>query len=86
MIRGTIILLAMVVMTFAAQKKRQSRLSLGLVGLLMLLLGAGCAGSVKKSVATGGTPSGDYTLTLTGSSGTGANAITHSMNVTLVVN
>jgi hypothetical protein len=68
-----------------AGRRRRMRLTLGLA-MLMVLLGVGCTGSVRSTTPIAGTPAGTYTLTLTGSSGTGSSALTHSINVSLAVN
>jgi len=68
-----------------AGRRRQVRLTLGFA-IVMVVLGAGCTGVVKNTTTVSGTPAGTYTLTLTGASGTGSSATTHSINVTLVIN
>jgi hypothetical protein len=71
------------------KRKQQVRWALGTAVLLVALVSEGCAGLVTGSankVNNVGTPPGNYPLTLTGASGSGASAITHSVNVTLTVN
>jgi Phosphoesterase family/Abnormal spindle-like microcephaly-assoc'd, ASPM-SPD-2-Hydin len=68
-----------------AGRRGQVRLTLGFA-LLVVALGAGCTGTVKSTMPVSGTPAGTYTLTLTGASGAGSSATTHSINVTVTVN
>jgi hypothetical protein len=64
----------------------------GLVLLLGILLSlAACGGGGGGSTTTppipkAGTPAGTYTIVVTGSSGSGPTAISHSANITLTVN
>jgi hypothetical protein len=64
-------------------RQRRAKFVLGCVLLLMLATLVGCSGS-SKTVASTITPAGDYLVTVT-STGTGASAPTHALNVTLVV-
>ena len=69
-------------------KKERVRAAVGVAALGVMLVGSGCAGIAESKGSGGGhsgTPPGSYTLTLTGTAGTGANAITHSTTVTLMV-
>ena len=52
-------------------------------GLLLTLALAGCGGSAR--VTNPGTPPGTYTLTVTGTAGSGSSALSHSMKLTLTV-
>jgi hypothetical protein len=69
-----------------AGRRRQVRLTLGFAILMVVLGAGGCTGVVKSTTTVPGTPAGTYTLTLTGASGTGSSATTHSINVTVTVN
>lgn len=71
--------------TIVAGRRRHVRLTLGFA-MLMVVLGAGCSGFVKGTTSVAGTPAGTYTLTLTGTPGTGSSAVTHSIQVRLTVN
>ncbi|HLW99911.1 MAG TPA: choice-of-anchor D domain-containing protein [Candidatus Acidoferrales bacterium] len=69
-----------------ARKREQTRLVLAFA-MVMVLLGSGCLGGAKNSPPVfSGTPAGTYTLTVMGASGTGSNALVHTVKVTLVVN
>ena len=70
--------------TVVVGRRRQVRLTLGFA-MMMVVLGAGCTGVVKSTTTNSGTPAGTYTLTLTGTSGTGSTALTHSTTVTVNV-
>ena len=74
---------------FLAGKKRQARLAFGFA-MIVMLIGPGCAGVVSSSDkgpgGTKGTPAGTYTLSVSGSSGSGSNVLTHSTTVTFTVN
>ena len=83
-IQSVILMAFMALATLLTKKGRQMSLAMGLA-LLAVILVAGCAG-ITAGTSPNGTPAGTYTLTLTGSSGTGANALTHSTTVTLNVN
>ena len=66
--------------TIIVGRRRQLRLTPGFE-----TLGAGCTEVVKSTTSDPGTPADAYTLTLTGTSGTGSTALTHSIKVTLNV-
>ncbi|HEY6765955.1 MAG TPA: VCBS repeat-containing protein [Candidatus Sulfotelmatobacter sp.] len=72
------------------RSRRQMRIILGLMLIVMTVTLVGCSGSPSSSTVTGGgggtpgTPAGTYPVTVT-STGTGSNAPTHAMNLTLVV-
>ncbi len=65
----------------------QSTLVLLASGLLLTLALAGCGGgsSVSTPPSNPGTPAGTYTLTVTGSTGSGAATLSHSVTLTLNV-
>jgi Abnormal spindle-like microcephaly-assoc'd, ASPM-SPD-2-Hydin len=76
-----------ILLTLLLGKRRPARLALGFAMLFLVVLGSGCAGLVKGSSAQPtGTPAGNYTLTVTGSSATGSGALTHSSTLILTVN
>jgi hypothetical protein len=54
---------------------------LGLMASIILLQGA-CGSSSSSTAASGGTPAGSYTITITGSSG----SVSHNTTVQLTVN
>ena len=55
-------------------------------GLLLTLALAGCHSSGPPTAATyPGTPSGTYTLTVTGRTGSGSSALSHTVYLTLIV-
>jgi hypothetical protein len=54
-------------------------------GLLLALALAGCHTGGTPNIAGQGTPAASYTLTVTGTTGSGSSAISHSMNFTLIV-
>lgn len=77
-------------------KPRRNRLVRTWGLAILLLLGLGCGGSGPNGGGGGGgggggpktdpgTPPGNYTITITGTSGTGSSTITHSTTFTLVV-
>jgi hypothetical protein len=47
--------------------------------------GSSSGGTNPSGGTTFGTPAGTYTLTVTATTGSGANAVSHAMNLTLVV-
>ncbi|MGZ4819463.1 MAG: hypothetical protein ACXVZJ_12605, partial [Terriglobales bacterium] len=66
---------------------------IGLVLLLGILLslaacggGGGGGSTTTPPIPKAGTPAGTYTIVVTGSSGSGPTAISHSANITLTVN
>ncbi|MBZ5570857.1 MAG: FG-GAP-like repeat-containing protein [Acidobacteriia bacterium] len=56
-----------------------------LAGGLLFQLACGGGSTSNGGGGTAGTPAGNYTVTVTGSSGTGANAVTHTASVTVTV-
>jgi len=79
------ILAMLTTVTAIAGKRQHARLVLALA-ILVVLLGSGCLGGAKNPPPVFGTPAGTYTLTVMGASGTGSNALAHTVKVTLVVN
>jgi hypothetical protein len=65
----------------------QSRMALLASGLLLILALAGCGGGGGSSNVTHdpGTPAGTSKLTVTGSTGSGSSALSHSVTLTLTV-
>jgi hypothetical protein len=53
-------------------------------GLLLALVLAGCGGG-PSTTSNPGTPAGTYTLTVTGSMGSGSAALSHIVKLTLTV-
>jgi hypothetical protein len=64
--------------------KRRRGLAGALLGLIAgtILLQGACKSSSSSPAATGGTPAGTYTITITGSSG----SVSHNTTVQLTVN
>ncbi|HEX9110806.1 MAG TPA: SBBP repeat-containing protein [Terriglobales bacterium] len=64
--------------------KRRRWLAGALLGLLagIILLQGACGSSSSRPAATGGTPAGNYTITITGASG----SVSHNTTVQLIVN
>jgi hypothetical protein len=65
-------------------KRRRASLAVGFT-ILLVLMGTGCVGVTKVTALGPGTPAGTYTLTLTGTSGTGTSVVAHSMDLIVVV-
>ncbi len=65
--------------------RRSAPLLILAAGLLLTLLIAGCGGGGGSTPNNAGTPAGNYTLTVTGTTGSGAAALSHSVTVTLNV-
>ena len=71
----------------ACGKKEKARPAIGFAMLVLTFLAAaGCAASSPSVGSNSGTPAGTSVLTLTATSGTGANAVSHSTTVSLTVN
>ena len=83
--RLALLIAMLATITASAGKRRQARLMLGFT-MLVVVLGTGCLGGSKNPPSIPGTPAGSYTLTVLGTSGTGSNALAHTVKVTLVVN
>jgi subtilase family serine protease len=87
----TVWLLAlMALMGLVALRRRRVYASLA-VGMLFVLLWAGCGGGgggggAPPPTPQTGTPAGTYTLTVTGSTGSGAATLSHNVTLTLTVN
>jgi trimeric autotransporter adhesin len=56
-----------------------------LAGLTIGGCGGGSSGSNPSGGSATGTPAGSYTITVTATAGSGANAVSHTTNLTLVV-
>jgi hypothetical protein len=86
-----LVLLAM--MAWAVERENKlglgrSRSSIVLLasGLLLVLALAGCGGGGGGGVTHDpGTPAGTYSLTVTGTTGSGASAVSHNMTLKLTV-
>lgn len=65
-------------------KRRRASLAVGFT-ILLVVMGTGCVGVTKVTALGPGTPAGTYTLTLTGTSGTGSSVVAHSMDLIVVV-
>jgi len=70
--------------TMLVNKRRRASLAVGFT-ILLVVMGTGCVGVTKVTALGPGTPSGTYTLTLTGTSGTGSSVVAHSMDLIVVV-
>jgi hypothetical protein len=94
-LRGLLMLgLALAAMAWAMGRRNrpgvsrwQSRMALLASGLLLILALAGCGGGGGSSNVTHdpGTPAGTSKLTVTGSTGSGSSALSHSVTLTLTV-
>jgi hypothetical protein len=71
-------------MTIGFLRRRPISATFGFAVILLLAMGA-CSGSGTAGVPVG-TPAGTYTITVTGTSGTGASAVTSKTPLTLQVN
>ena len=88
-LRGLLLLaLALAAMSWAIGRRKQpgvsrwqSAMVLLAAGLLLTLALAGC----RAPTINPGTPAGTYTLTVTGTTGSGASALSHSVSLTLIV-
>jgi len=86
LLRELALLALLMLASLLGRRKQQVRWTLGAALLLLALVSGGCSGLVTSSVNKVGTPPGNYPLTVTATSGSGASAITHSATVTLTVN
>jgi|SRR5579859_1579655 len=83
--------LLVIILALAAAFARRRKALVALAALLMIVAGwancggGGSGGPVGPPVQNG-TPAGTYTLTVTGTYGSGSNALTHSINLNLTVN
>ena len=86
MLRALTLLGLLMLARLLGKRKQQVRWTLGTAVLLVALLSGGCTGLATSSGNKVGTPPGNYPLTVTATSGSGASAITHAATVTLTVN
>ena len=75
--------------TSGGRRSRRSRLALSLVGLLCVLsvaiMWSGCGGGSSSTNNGGGTPTGNYSVTVSGTFTSGSTTLTHNTKLTLVV-
>jgi hypothetical protein len=86
--RGGALLVCLVVLILPGSKRRKMFTSLVIVFALLLVSAQGCGGSGGSSSGGGGskgTPSGTYTITITGATSAGTTTLTHSVQVKLTV-
>ena len=84
-------MLALVLAAMACTVRRRTQSGMGrwraallplTLGLLLTLVLAGCSSNAPHNQ---GTPPGTYKLTVTGSTGSGSSALSHSVTLTLTV-
>jgi hypothetical protein len=83
-----ILLFAWILLLIAAGKHRRVKLAFGLLVFAMLAAGFVACGGGTSSTGTQsspGTPTGSYTVTLTGSSTISGATVTHSLNIPVSV-